>query len=126
MTTMTENTSVRQRPEEGFRRWFLNDFFDVILWYDREGGTLTGYQVCYGKNQLGERAFSRFGDKIGHHLVSSRSTEAELRGIQSAILHDDGGILTGQLIQDLVSCAENLPDSVLETILRDMKNYQGL
>lgn len=124
MTDLTENTSVRQRPEEGFRRWFINDFFDVILWYDRQGGTLTGYQVCYGKNQLGERAFSRFGDKIGHHLVSSRSTEAELRGMQSAILHDDGGALEPGVLSALESCSSALPQGDFLTIQEDMQKYR--
>jgi len=34
MAAITENRSVRQRPEEGFRRWFLNEFFDIIIWYE--------------------------------------------------------------------------------------------
>ena len=54
---LIENKNVRQREEEGYRRWFLNDFFDVIIWYDKPKGSMKGFQVCYSKNR-NEKAFT--------------------------------------------------------------------
>lgn len=39
---------VRQIAGEPKRRWFCDDFFDLILWLD-DGGGLLGFQLCYNK-----------------------------------------------------------------------------
>ena len=44
---LREIKNVRQHAEEGYRRWFVNDFFDLIVWYNK--GTVTGFQLCYDK-----------------------------------------------------------------------------
>jgi len=45
---LREIPHVRQIEEEGFRRWFSDEFFDLIVWYD-DSKTLKGFQLCYGK-----------------------------------------------------------------------------
>ncbi|NUN96112.1 MAG: hypothetical protein HUU16_08045 [Candidatus Omnitrophica bacterium] len=37
----------RQIPGEGRRRWFTDDYFDLIVWF-REDGGIHGFQLCYG------------------------------------------------------------------------------
>jgi hypothetical protein len=54
---LSEYKEARQRFDEGFRRWYSDQYFDVIVWYDREGGSMTGFQVCYDKGES-ERAFT--------------------------------------------------------------------
>lgn len=49
---LSEIQGARQIPGEGFRRWFSDDQFDLIVWY--EGPTsglagLIGFQLCYDK-----------------------------------------------------------------------------
>lgn len=41
---------VRQVDGEPERRWFYDDFFDLILWLD-DGGKLLGFQLCYDKQR---------------------------------------------------------------------------
>jgi len=41
---------VRQIAGEPRRRWFYDDFFDLILWLD-DGGKMTGFQLCYDKQR---------------------------------------------------------------------------
>jgi hypothetical protein len=41
---------------EGFRRWFTDDYFDLIVWYG-DDRTLIGFQLCYDKQQR-ERALT--------------------------------------------------------------------
>lgn len=45
---LTEIQDVRQIPGEGFRRWFCDNYFDLIVWYD-DDGKLVGFQLCYDK-----------------------------------------------------------------------------
>ena len=46
---LTEFKGVRQREEEGIRRWFFDDYFDLIIWYDNNH-QIEGFQLCYDKN----------------------------------------------------------------------------
>ncbi len=40
---------VKQVPGEPLRRWFTDDFFDLIIWVN-EIGEIVGFQLCYDKN----------------------------------------------------------------------------
>jgi hypothetical protein len=46
---LREFTKLRQE-KTGFRRLFRDAFFDLYVWYDREGGSITGFQLVYGKD----------------------------------------------------------------------------
>ncbi len=45
---LNEFPNLRQEPR-GFRRLFLDDYFELYVWYERERGPLTGFQLVYGK-----------------------------------------------------------------------------
>ena len=76
-----ELSDVRQVPREGFRRWFRNGYFDLIVWYDADPqgkplGEPTGFQLCYDRGRR-ERAVTwrRTGSFI-HESVD----DGEVRG----------------------------------------------
>jgi hypothetical protein len=54
---LAEIRDARQVPGEGFRRWFTDDYFDLIVWYDAPGlepppdpvAGVKGFQLCYDK-----------------------------------------------------------------------------
>jgi hypothetical protein len=52
---LVEKKDVRQIPGEGERRWFADNYFDLIVWY--EEGQVIGFQLCYDKGGL-ERALT--------------------------------------------------------------------
>jgi len=43
---LKEVQNPRQIPGEGRRRWFSDQFFELIVWHDI-GGHITGFQLCY-------------------------------------------------------------------------------
>jgi len=43
---LKEFKEVRQH-DEGFRRYFFDEWFDLYLWYDKENGDLRGFQLVY-------------------------------------------------------------------------------
>lgn len=43
---LREYEHVRQVEGEGKRRWFSDEFFDLIVWSD-DAGTIVGFQLCY-------------------------------------------------------------------------------
>ncbi len=52
---LRELKNVRQDPGERFRRWFEDDYFDLIVWY--EESRIYGFQLCYD-TQGHERALT--------------------------------------------------------------------
>ncbi len=53
---LKEVESARQEDPLRHRRWFADDFFDLIVWYDPDG-RLDGFQLCYNKS-FDEHAFT--------------------------------------------------------------------
>jgi hypothetical protein len=45
---LSEVRDVRQDPG-GVRRWWNDESFDLIVWYDTAGGAIRGYQLCYNR-----------------------------------------------------------------------------
>ena len=43
---MQEFKNVRQ-DEPGFKRYFCDDTFDLYVWYEHQGGEITGFQLVY-------------------------------------------------------------------------------
>ena len=48
---LREFENVRQEPGS-YRRLFASAYFDLYLWYDRQGGRVTGFQLCYDKDHV--------------------------------------------------------------------------
>ncbi len=38
-----------QKKNESFRRWFEDDYFDLIVWYEPDRKTLRDFQLCYDR-----------------------------------------------------------------------------
>ena len=65
-----ELTNVRQVVEGSRRRWFADDYFDLIVWVG-ERGELIGFQLCYDKS--GDEHALTWHQETGfsHHRVDS-------------------------------------------------------
>ncbi|MFP4113336.1 MAG: hypothetical protein ACOCZB_01890 [Spirochaetota bacterium] len=86
---LREWRGVRQRPEEGKRRWFTDEDMDLIVWYSSED-TIRGFQLCYGK--LGDQhAVTWFSDGMYTHAkVDDGESGRESGTKQTPILVQDG------------------------------------
>jgi len=49
---LTEVKNVRQYPEEGNRRWFMDKDMDLILWFKNDIKNLIGFQISYDKRSV--------------------------------------------------------------------------
>src|SRR5919197_6045866 len=45
---LAELNHARQAAGERYRRWFMDDYFDLIVWYDPDD-EIYGFQLCYDK-----------------------------------------------------------------------------
>ncbi|AFG38231.1 hypothetical protein [Spirochaeta africana] len=67
---LQEFENVRQIAGEGKRRWFRDQEFDLIVWFDPDDAdSITGFQLCYDK-QGTERAVTwRRNQGFQHHRI---------------------------------------------------------
>ncbi len=71
---LSENTSVWQNPREGRRRWFFDDYFDLIVWYEPKSEDIAGVQLCYARGR-GEHALVwQTGRAVSHFRVDDGET----------------------------------------------------
>jgi hypothetical protein len=63
-----EVRNVRQIPGEGKRRWFSDQYFDLIVWYEKDG-SLLGFQLCYDKFHKERAVTWRRGIGFSHEKV---------------------------------------------------------
>jgi hypothetical protein len=85
---LKECKNVRQIKGDRKRRWFFNDYFDLIVWFD-EDKEIFGFQLCYDIKRF-ERAFTWRKD-IGYS--HNRIDSGEYGGLNlkaSPILVRDG------------------------------------
>jgi hypothetical protein len=90
---LRELTNVRQVVEEPRRRWFADDYFDLIIWVGERGGFI-GFQLCYDK--FGDEHALTWHKKTGfsHHRVDSGEMQRPYKA--TPILVSDGSLdLTG-------------------------------
>ena len=83
---LRELKGVRQNPNERLRRWFEDDYFDLIVWY--EGPQVYGFQLCYD-TQGRERALTWIrGSGYSHRAIDDGQATASKH--MSPILVQDG------------------------------------
>lgn len=65
-----EIKTVRQVAGEGYRRWFRDNYFDLIVWYDdQEDNVIEGFQLCYDR-QLNEHCVTWRNGYLTHDTVN--------------------------------------------------------
>ena len=86
---LAEHMKVSQIEGEPRRRWFADDYFDLIVWFD-ESDEIFGFQLCYGKSRH-ERALTWFKDTgYMHHRVDDGEHTIDIIRKATPILVSDG------------------------------------
>jgi len=118
---IVEMENVRQRPEEGTRRWFSDDDFDLIIWYSH-AGELLGFQLCYDK-QGTERAFTWKTDgSFTHSRVDSG--DSVLSGMKkTAVLIADGTPAPQTVADAFRSAATGLDPEIVDLVYQKVVSF---
>jgi hypothetical protein len=116
---LVENRDVRQVPGEGTRRWFSDDYFDLILWYER--GLIIGFQLCYDK-EARERALT--WHRPGRYLHTRVDDgEAPLTFKMSPVLAQDGEFDTELVAEKFRLAGACLEPEVARLVLDALRAY---
>jgi len=122
MHPLKENLYVRQRPDEGHRRWFVNEYFDIILWYDSEGGSMQGFQVCYAKKTL-EKAFTWTRHYTSSHFVAEGKSEEGHLNLATSILKGHAGPIPDEVMEHLRNESGDLGEETAKMLIEKITEY---
>ena len=103
---LIEVKEVRQIPEEGIRRWFMDKDMDLILWYDDEDVKLIGFQISYDKRSV-------------QRTVTWKSAD---EGKTSSLLTCDGPYNKNRVMRLLENNGAEMDKEVINFILHQLQN----
>jgi hypothetical protein len=103
---LTEVKDVRQYPEEGSRRWFMDKDMDLILWYQNDNKGLIGFQISYDKRSV-------------QRTVTWKSSD---EGRTGSSLTCDGPYNKNRVIRLIEQTGADLDRDILKFVLQQLKN----
>jgi hypothetical protein len=117
---LRESHSIKY-AEKSIRRWFFDDFFDLIVWMDHQG-SVNGFQLCYDK-QGNERAFTWTGKSgYSHERVDNGETNPS-KNLTPILIPD--GIGPAEEIVELFLAKSTLIDASIRMFIIDkLREYK--
>jgi len=114
---MTEIPNVRQIRGEGRRRWFCDDYFDLIVWYRAED--ISGFQLCYDRHGS-PRAWTWTADHGRCHHGIDDGDDPLLGHKATPILVADGAFDAVGVKGRFATAAASLPAEVRDRVLAQL------
>jgi len=96
---LVEIEHVRQVPDEGPRRWFVDENMDLIVWYDEKKELIEGFQLCYDKTTVQRCLTWQKGEGGGRSLLSA---DGRYSGKRVLRLFDAAGSGLPEEVRDFV------------------------
>jgi hypothetical protein len=119
---LREIKDVRQVPGDPRRRWFTDDFFDLIVWYDPDGA-ITGFQLCYDKKEY-ERALTwTVHEGFRHHRIDAG--ESPGRAKMSPVLTADGAFAKDMIAERFRDDAAEIEREISAFVYNRLMSYSA-
>ncbi len=111
---------VRQVPREPRRRWFADDYFDLIVWVGKKG-EIIGFQLCYD-NFGDEHALTWHGETgFSHQRVDNGETDRPYKA--TPILVPDGSFDAATIARLFKKHSRAMDKRVAEFVLDKITHY---
>jgi len=111
------------RPGQGGRRWYSDDYFDLIVWIGADG-SISGFQLCYDKNKA-ERALT-WTKKEGYCHERVDDGEANPTKNLTPILVPDGACPIQELTEFFSSHSIEIDTAIRTFVLFCLHEYAGI
>lgn len=118
---LREIKNPKQYPEEGFRRWFTDEYFDLIVWYRGDKKTVTGFQLTYDKER-NERALTWKSSGSYTHMGVD---DGEIYGgyKMSPVLVSDGTFNKKIIAEEFKKAAVQIDQEVASFVYQRLQSY---
>ena len=118
---LREMAHVRQALQEPRRRWFADDYFDLMVWVGKKGEFI-GFQLCYDKS--GDEHALTWRRKTGftHHRVDSGELQRPYKA--TPILVADGVVDFAWIIHHFQERSRKMDQQVARFVLGQIAAIQ--
>ncbi|MCX7680184.1 MAG: hypothetical protein N2316_13350 [Spirochaetes bacterium] len=120
---MLREVKVAQKEKNYRRRWFEDDFFELIVWYD-SSDVIHGFQLCYAHSGV-ERALTW---KSNTGFVHEKIDDSRVFGHMPAtpILVPDGIFPAEVIITEFTKRANQIDETIVQFVQEKLLEYQQL
>jgi len=118
---MIEIKNVHQKTGDSFRRWFSDNYFDLIIWYNDEK-EIIGFQLCYDIKE-NEKAITYSDGKFSHNKIDQGEDNPNKN--RTPILVADGIFDEIKVLPKFEESAKNLENEIKEYVFRKITEYIG-
>ncbi len=116
---LVERPDVRQIPNEGFRRWFTDPHFDLIVWYEQD--RIAGFQLCYDKKAKERAVTWRRDGGYSHHRIDDG--EIPFGAKMTPILVADGVFGKDEVVDRFRQAVEKIDPEIVTLVVSKLKSY---
>ena len=113
---------VSQKKGELHRRWFEDEYFDLLVWED-ETGAIVGFQLSYDK-QRNQRALTWKKKKYYIHDKVDDGESRLGRFKASPILLSDGIFEYSKIAERFKKASSEIDEDVSSFVYNKLKNYK--
>ncbi len=119
---LREVTNVRQISGDPPRRWFSDEFFELIVWFAPDK-SIHGFQLCYDIENK-PRALTWFRDLGYTHDGIDDGETAGGANKASPVLVPDGIFDSYHIAAKLAAAGGELPDDIRELVTTKISEYK--
>jgi len=119
-----EYVNVRQRPDEGFRRYFLNDYFKLWVWYESNKETFIGFQLLWGGDNNENAITWKTTGEFSHHGVADEGLPGAAKMTQ--ILEGDAGRIRPSTIYIFARYAARIDREIVDLVVTRIMEKTGI
>lgn len=119
---LKEEKRVRQIQDEPRRRWFCDDYFDLIVWFE-PGEEIFGFQLCYDRERnpraltwTRRQGYRHNGIDNGEYVTGTTQV--------TPILVADGLFDAPSIADRLAAAAGELPQTVAAFVLEKVRAFK--
>lgn len=117
---LVELKDIKQNKGEDFRRWFADDYFDLIVWYDRNK-EITGFQLCYNK-EMNERSLTwEKNGGFSHNKIDDGEIPGQAK--MTPVLVPDGTFLKNIIALKFKGMSKKIDSEVADFVYNTLLLY---
>lgn len=121
---MLREINVAQKEEDIFRRWFKDDYFELIVWYNRNDYSIRGFQLCYDIARNERSLTWTAGRGFAHTGVDDGSRP--MRHPSSPTLVEDGVFPAQTVLDRFVRSCAGMDRIVARLVVSKLDEFGGL
>lgn len=121
---MLREINVAQKEEDIFRRWFKDDYFELIVWYNRNDYSIRGFQLCYDIARNERSLTWTAGRGFAHTGVDDGSRP--MRHPSSPTLVEDGVFPAQAVLDRFVRSCAGIDRILARLVISKLDEFGGL